>query len=161
RQMADLIRQGKVYVAQPPLYKIKKKGVAERYILNDAVFKKEMLELGLDGAKLVAVGPPERGLDGKRLNRLVELVGELEKHGKEVRKKGVQFDKYLPQRRPADGLLPYARVFDPKRKQTVGVYKEEELKQWIADLKVKKPDLKIWEDTDRLEDRETADVEVT
>jgi DNA gyrase subunit B len=132
-----------------------------------------MLKLGLGGAKLVAHvpaggaggggAPPPSGhrLDGKKLQRLVEVVMELEKHGREVRKKGVQFDKYLAQRRPADGLLPYARVFDPKRKQTVGVYKEDELKQWIADLKAKKADLRIWEDTDKLEDREGADVEVT
>src|SRR5437764_4519803 len=68
RQMPVLVERGYIYVAQPPLYKVKS-GKDERYLKDEHELKQHQLRRALHGATLVPGGSPAP-LSGDALERI-------------------------------------------------------------------------------------------
>ena len=64
RQMQDLIKYGRVYLAQPPLYQVTRNRKSQ-YVLNEQAMTNVLTELALSGAVLVI-----RDHDGREMERI-------------------------------------------------------------------------------------------
>src|SRR5271169_1980983 len=87
RHMQDLIKRGNVYIAQPPLYRVKK-GKFEQYIKNDAEFVKVMVKRAADGI-VVRYGEGAAALEGAPLTKFMttlnDYIGFVDKVNKRIR----------------------------------------------------------------------------
>jgi DNA gyrase subunit B len=104
RQMPELVKQGKIYIACPPLYLIKRKK-REEYVDDDAALNKILISLGAEEVKLKNLA------DGKtftpaQLREILELLQRLSKFSDSIRRHGGDFEAYLSERDPKSGALP-------------------------------------------------------
>ena len=74
RHMQELIKRNNVYIAQPPLYSIKK-GKSMQYIKDDDAFDKVMLKRAADGL-IVRYGEGAAKLEGANLTRFMSVLKE-------------------------------------------------------------------------------------
>ena len=70
RQMPELIERGYLYIAQPPLYRIKRGNSRERYLKDDRAMENYLIETGVEEAQLTLANGTM--LQGEPLRKLVE-----------------------------------------------------------------------------------------
>jgi DNA gyrase subunit B len=104
RQLPKLIEGGFIYIAQPPLYKIKR-GAREEYIQTEDQMNELMLDLGREGVKFTILSE-KKTLNDPQFKELLELLVELEKFSTILEKKGVMFEKLIQNRNGKSKKLP-------------------------------------------------------
>ena len=117
RQMEDLIKQGRVYIAQPPLYQLIK-GKKSEYVLNEKRMRSVLGQLGTEGAALLRFDDDRNEtlrIDGEKLNQLRDLLMELEDHVAVLERRGIEFEDFVqlrkqdPDAAEGRGRLPHVR----------------------------------------------------
>jgi DNA gyrase subunit B len=103
RQMPQLVKQGYVYIAQPPLYSITRKKRTD-YIDDDAQLNRILLQNGIEEVKLRNVADG-REFAPRQLEEILSLLESLDKHATFLKRLGGDFAHYVEQRAP-DGTLP-------------------------------------------------------
>ncbi len=126
RQMPELIRRGRIYMAQPPLYQVKR-GKRIEYVRNESTMADTLTTLGLEGATLLVrdMTPPRRPspepaisreITGEELERTVRSLRRLADLAEIVERRGVRFTGLLEARDndpDGAGLLPTHRLTWP------------------------------------------------
>ncbi|CAN5734172.1 hypothetical protein BH10ACI4_BH10ACI4_30470 [soil metagenome] len=106
RHMTELIKRGHVYIAQPPLYRIKK-GKFEQYIKDDREYVQVMVKRASDGM-ILTYGADKLRIEGAELTtymgQLNEYLGFFEKVNKRLR--NVQVSKDFVELFAHEGAAP-------------------------------------------------------
>ncbi|MHC4944505.1 MAG: DNA gyrase subunit B [Planctomycetota bacterium] len=136
RQMSELIENGKVFIAAPPLYKIKK-GRYEKYIHTEIDLKKSTLELVLRNAMLKIVDKDDVFQD-EQLITVVNILSKINRYEKAISKErvGVDFDEILKLLNEEDLKVPNYRVVSNDG-QEMYFYSMDELDEFFEKVQTK------------------------
>jgi DNA gyrase subunit B len=107
RQMPQLVKQGFVYIAQPPLYSITRKKKTD-YIDDDVQLNRILLQNGVEEVKLKNLADG-REFTPKQLEEILSLLESLDKHATYIKRLGGDFAEYV-EKRAKDGTLPQFMV---------------------------------------------------
>jgi len=140
RQMTQLVKQGFVYIAQPPLYQLTRKKRVE-YIDDDVQMNKILLQLGSEDVRLRDLAT-DKELSEKQLGEILELLESLDKYVQSIRRHGGEFGDYVEKRDPATHELPrhLVKVRDGNDESVHYFHTEEDLAKFGA----ANPDLKLF-----------------
>lgn len=108
RQMYQLVAGGHVYVAQPPLYRVRLKKDTY-YVQTDEEMKSQLLERGLQDAILDS--GDGRVIEGERLRKLCEVLASMEEALVALERRGVSLRAHAERYDAATGKLPVFHVF--------------------------------------------------
>src|SRR5207249_3534351 len=151
RQMPQLIKQGFVYIAQPPLYQITRRKRVE-YLDDDAELNRILIQLGTEDVRLRNLADNTE-LSQKQLAEILELLESLDKYAQALRRHGGDFGEYIERRDPQTHELPkYLVKVREGNNETVHYFKDEEALRAFGDAN---PDLRLFGE----EETETALVE--
>jgi DNA gyrase subunit B len=103
RKMPKLLEKGYIYIAQPPLYQVKRKK-REEYVKDDEALDKILIELGTEEVSLIRTSD-KKSFTKAQLTDILKSLQELEKYSRVVTRRGAKFETYLEQR-DKKGKLP-------------------------------------------------------
>ncbi len=108
RQMPQIIEKGHMYIALPPLYKVKR-GKREEYIETEKQLNEFLFDLGTEGMTLTRT-KDKKSFKDKQLKELLRLVFEFDRLAVAIERRGVKLAKYLGFRHKKTKKLPIYMV---------------------------------------------------
>ncbi len=148
RQMPELLKQGFMYIAQPPLYQISRKKRVE-YVQDDNALNKILVDLGAEDVSLKLVDK-KKTLNTKQLGEILDLLEMLDKYARSIRRHGGDFNEYIEHRKKS-GELPthLVKVRDGNDESVHYFHSDTDLAKFAK----KNTDLNLFED-ERVEEAE-------
>jgi DNA gyrase subunit B len=107
RQMPELINRGYMYIAQPPLYRVKRKA-KERYLNTDNEMNAFLLDLGCEDIECIAAAQ-KKAMTPLQFRDLLTILVKLEEYVRALERKGVDLHEYFDLQ-DDEGNLPMYRV---------------------------------------------------
>jgi DNA gyrase subunit B len=116
RQMPDIITQGHLFIAQPPLYKVKR-GSSERYLKDTKALEEFLIDQGLEDAVLILANGEERaGVDLKAIiTEAIAVRAALD--GLHSR-----YPQFVVEQAAIAGALNPEVLSDPRQAETAAAY---------------------------------------
>lgn len=119
RQMPELVRQGRIFIAQPPLFQVTRRKKSE-YVLNEKKMRTVLGRLGVDGATLIAYNDDRSErlrVEGDNLAELLRILETLEDLSQVLGRRGITLPGLLKLREQdpsGEGHMPRLRVHVPR-----------------------------------------------
>jgi len=128
RQMYELVAQGHVYVAQPPLYRVRNKKETY-YVQTEEEMKSQLLDFGLGDS----VFDPGDGrlIDGPAMVKLVRTLAAMEDAIVALERRGISLRAHAERQDPVTSRLPAYHVFFGKQEHWFVA--REQLDQFVAE----------------------------
>ena len=108
RQMYNLVEKGHVYVAQPPLFRVKRKKETY-YVHSEDEMKSQLLANGLGDS--VFEGGQEDTIRGEKMEQLCQILSAMEDALLALERRGISLKVHAERQNPEDGKLPVYHVF--------------------------------------------------
>ncbi len=129
RQMPELVRQHRIFIAQPPLYQVSR-GKKSEYVINERRMQRVLGELGLDDSQLIVYADHDTA-DRRESHRLadgdltaaLEQLTKLQEIVEIVQRRGLTFAELMAKRDDdpeGRGRLPTVQVHVPADELTNG-----------------------------------------
>ena len=127
RQMRQLLENGHIYVAQPPLYRVKK-GRQEIYLSDDDSLDTHLINQGQEEMSLFKLkeGREEKEYTKEEVKQILEGLLGLTRLVKRIGKKGIGWDEYL--RLSKNEKFPLYKI------EKKYIYSETELKKFRTEF---------------------------
>lgn len=93
RQMRPLLEKGHIYIAQPPLYKIKR-GKREEYIETDTQLSEIILDMGMEGLRFERIKGKEK-YNANQFREILKIIGDLNRVYEILHRRGVDLKEYI------------------------------------------------------------------
>ncbi|MGF1679169.1 MAG: DNA topoisomerase (ATP-hydrolyzing) subunit B [Candidatus Methylacidiphilales bacterium] len=103
RKMRHLVEKGFIYVAQPPLFQVKRKK-REEYVEDQQTLNNILIELGAEDTTLLRLADGKK-FTPKQLLDILQSLQELERLSLAITRRGGKFEDYL-EKRSTKGILP-------------------------------------------------------
>ncbi|HPN72385.1 MAG TPA: DNA topoisomerase (ATP-hydrolyzing) subunit B [Candidatus Omnitrophota bacterium] len=160
RQMKGLIENEHVYIAQPPLYRVKR-GKKESYINTEAEMKAFLIEQGMEEMKVENI-EEKKPMTPAKLKSLLELLIRLEKISHGIERRGIKFGQYLSLVDEKTKKLPVYRIKAEGEEKFL--YSDEELDKYARQNRSKgkegsangEKEIKMLEGSDSAETEDTT-----
>ncbi len=107
RQMYSMIKAGMVYVAQPPLFRVRQRKQVY-YVQTEEEMKKQLMEKGL--AETVFDPSDGRLIEGEQIEQLCRILASLEDSLIALERRGVSLKMHAERQDPETGKLPVFHV---------------------------------------------------
>ena len=141
RQMTELVRSGKIYIAQPPLYQIKRKK-REEYVEDDVELNKILIKLGAEDVRLKNLAD-DKEVTAAQLKDILESLEKLAKLSESIRRHGGDFEGFLAKRNARSGKLPaYLVKIRDGNEETVRYFPDEKA---VREFHQGNPDLNLFD----------------
>jgi len=131
RHMAQMVKAGYLYIAQPPLYKVTRKK-REEYVADDAALNKILISLGSDDVRLQKPGTTEF-VASDLLQGVLDVLAQMTRYTKTLEGHGGSFRALLEA--AVDGKLPeyLVRVREGNVEEVLYFTDERELLTFSSD----------------------------
>ncbi|MDP2924399.1 MAG: DNA topoisomerase (ATP-hydrolyzing) subunit B [Candidatus Omnitrophota bacterium] len=124
RQLPKLVEDGFIYIAQPPLYRIKRKDW-EEYIHTEKEMNEIILKLGVKAAKISKIAKGAESYSPKDMEKIINSLIELDKLTFSLERKGITFKDYLQATDEKKKKYPMYKIIE--KNKTVFVLDDDEL----------------------------------
>ena len=131
RHMQDLIKEGRIYIAQPPLY-LMTRGKQSDYVLNDSYLQRMLADLGVEDTTLIVYDDKHQEvsrLEGDQLKTAFNALHQLNELASVLDRRGIAFKDILKIRSQdpeGEGRLPHIRLQLPDGDRYFWSEQEEE-----------------------------------